>query len=86
MRELRVEEAIAVTDAFDGTRLTHELTKRSIASVRGEAWTPENRDALWSNLTAKERDLSFSGYRRVHMATDTERKGFLDSERVEVTE
>lgn len=86
MRELGVEEQLTLSKVFgeEPARRVDEAIKRAVVSVRGEAWTPENRDAKWSELGAKERDLVALGYSDMHMNRADDRDSFLAGRSVEV--
>jgi hypothetical protein len=86
VRELTPAEQIQIGKAFDGGAFLQELYKRSLVRCKGQPCTGENRDVIWSALSAKERDLVAKAYRKLHVADETEEKGFFDSEEVVVSE
>lgn len=89
LRELKVEEHLQVSEAWgqkNVSKMVDELVKRTMVEVHGQVITGENRDVLWSGMSAKERDLVRKAYSKMHSATEEESSDFLGSAEMEVTD
>jgi len=68
--------------------MVQELYAQTVVELRGKkigGQDGENRQAMWSSLTAPQRDLVSRIYRKNHMATEKDANDFLDSEEQIVT-
>lgn len=85
-REVSVGEQMNVSEAMSGAKLMHELSARMLVEVDGVAVTAENRDEVYARFNAKQRDLLFKLYRRLHVVDEEEVNAFFGSEGVVASE
>ena len=85
-REIPIGEQMNVADALSGAKLMHELGSRMLVEVDGIPVTPENKDEVWHRFNAKQRDLMFKLYRRLHVVEEADVESFFASEGVVASE
>lgn len=86
LREIRTEEYIRIAELHSKApaRMFEELVKITVVAFDDVDVTASTINKLWSDLSAKDKELIKAAYGRINHASEEESKDFFDSEETEI--